>query len=58
MLDVSLQFDSGEKNQTRVAVVNVANNNYVQFHFWQNNRVDVFNREMTRIRNRTSKQTS
>lgn len=57
--DISKQFDLGlGHEQTRIGVVSFADNYYLQFHLWQNNRPDLLERALNRIRHRAGKKTN
>ncbi|XP_052279296.1 cartilage matrix protein-like isoform X3 [Dreissena polymorpha] len=57
--DVAHQFDVGlEPSQTRVGVVTFADDYYLQFHLWQNNRMDLLDQALSRIRHRAGRKTN
>ncbi|XP_053405709.1 cartilage matrix protein-like isoform X2 [Mercenaria mercenaria] len=57
--DISQQFDIGLRHdQTRIGVVSFADHYYLQFHLWQNNRHDLVERALNRIRHRAGKKTN
>ena len=57
--DVAEQFDLGQgKNQTRIGVVSFGETYHLQFHLWQNNRKDLLEKALHRIRHKASKSTN
>lgn len=57
--DISQQFDIGlGHEQSRVGVVTFADHHYLQFHLWQNNRRDLLERALNRIRHRAGRKTN
>ena len=57
--DVSRQFDIGlRRAQSRVGLVSFADSYYPQFHLWQNNRPDLLERALNRVRHRAGRKTN
>lgn len=57
--DVAEQFDIGQgPEQTRIGVVSFGDTYYLQFHLWQNNRKDLLEQALLRIRHKVSKSTN
>ncbi|KAL4227504.1 hypothetical protein ACF0H5_012948 [Mactra antiquata] len=57
--DFTEHFDIGlGPKQTRIGVVTFADSFYLQFHLWQNNRKDLLERALNRIRHRAGRKTN
>lgn len=57
--DVAERFDIGQgPKQTRIGVISFGESYYLHFHLWQNNRKDLLERALHRIRHRVSKSTN